>query len=84
MKEKHTNVTGEVLDGPRAGEMSEIISASNSDLNQNQKGMVLPFSPLSVAFDNMRYSVDMPAVNVLPWYILYLTQTQAIFFYQFS
>ncbi|KAF3332106.1 ABC transporter G family member 44 [Carex littledalei] len=61
LKEKHTNVTGEVLDGPRAGEMSEIISASNSDLNQNQKGMVLPFAPLSVAFDNMKYSVDMPA-----------------------
>ncbi|KAJ3709354.1 hypothetical protein LUZ61_013059 [Rhynchospora tenuis] len=69
LKEKHTNVTGEVLDGPQAGEMSEITSAarghgagsSDLDLNQNQRGMVLPFAPLSVTFDNIRYSVDMPA-----------------------
>nr|XP_029118586.1 ABC transporter G family member 36-like isoform X11 [Elaeis guineensis] len=30
------------------------------DLNQNQKGMVLPFVPLSMTFDNIRYYVDMP------------------------
>lgn len=76
MKEKHTNVTGEVLDGPRAGEMSEIVSASggtaDSNLNQSQKGMVLPFAPLSVAFDNIRYSVDMPAVNILAFLLSYV------------
>ena len=27
--------------------------------------MVLPFQPLSVTFDEMRYSVDMPAVIFL-------------------
>ncbi|OAY78663.1 ABC transporter G family member 39 [Ananas comosus] len=28
--------------------------------DRRQKGMVLPFSPLSITFDNIRYSVDMP------------------------
>jgi hypothetical protein len=69
LKEKHINVTGEALQGQRDGEMSEIVPASkessNSELKQSQKGMVLPFAPLSVAFDNIRYSVDMPAVIVL-------------------
>ncbi|XP_042514692.1 ABC transporter G family member 39-like isoform X1 [Macadamia integrifolia] len=27
---------------------------------QRKKGMVLPFSPLSITFDNVKYSVDMP------------------------
>jgi hypothetical protein len=55
--------------------MSEIVpasrGASNSELNQSQKGMVLPFAPLSVAFDNIRYSVDMPAVIVLAFLLSY-------------
>ncbi|KAH7846555.1 hypothetical protein Vadar_015347 [Vaccinium darrowii] len=34
---------------------------SISDDNQNrQRGMVLPFEPLSIAFDGVKYSVDMP------------------------
>lgn len=32
------------------------------DSNQNRRGMVLPFAPLAVAFDDIRYSVDMPPV----------------------
>ncbi|XP_077211790.1 pleiotropic drug resistance protein TUR2-like isoform X2 [Tasmannia lanceolata] len=28
--------------------------------SDSRKGMVLPFSPLSIVFDNIRYSVDMP------------------------
>jgi hypothetical protein len=28
-----------------------------------QKGMVLPFLPLSLSFDDIRYSVDMPQVS---------------------
>ena len=27
-----------------------------------QRGMVLPFAPLSITFDDIRYSVDMPQV----------------------
>ncbi|KAJ3683390.1 hypothetical protein LUZ60_013617 [Juncus effusus] len=67
LKEKHTNITGEVLtrDERQTGESSEnraVARRNNSNANpDNKKGMVLPFSPLSVAFDDMKYSVDMPA-----------------------
>lgn len=30
-----------------------------------RKGMVLPFTPLSLAFDHVNYYVDMPAVSPL-------------------
>lgn len=37
---------------------------SNTENNEiNRKGMVLPFEPLSLAFDHMNYYVDMPAVS---------------------
>lgn len=38
----------------------------NSNIENNvikRKGMVLPFEPLSLAFDHMNYYVDMPAVS---------------------
>ena len=31
---------------------------------QTKKGMVLPFQPLSLAFDHVNYFVDMPAVSL--------------------
>ncbi|CAL9063878.1 ABC transporter G family member 36-like isoform X2 [Musa acuminata AAA Group] len=40
-------------DGTSSGSM-------NVAIDQNKKGMVLPFTPLSITFDNIRYSVDMP------------------------
>ena len=37
---------------------------SNTENNVvDRKGMVLPFEPLSLAFDHMNYYVDMPAVS---------------------
>ncbi|CAK7353518.1 unnamed protein product [Dovyalis caffra] len=33
---------------------------SFGDASQNKRGMVLPFQPLSITFDEIRYSVDMP------------------------
>lgn len=33
--------------------------------NSNRKGMVLPFQPLSLAFDHVNYYVDMPAVSLI-------------------
>lgn len=34
------------------------------EVNENQKrGMILPFEPHSLTFDDVRYSVDMPAVG---------------------
>lgn len=39
-----------------------IVSAEN---NQAKRGMVLPFQPLSLAFNHVNYYVDMPAVSNL-------------------
>lgn len=39
---------------------SEIVGASD---NGPRKGMVLPFQPLSLAFNHVNYYVDMPAVS---------------------
>lgn len=39
---------------------------SNSATTANtisKRGMVLPFTPLSIAFDHVNYFVDMPAVS---------------------
>jgi hypothetical protein len=33
------------------------------DSASTKKGMILPFVPLSVTFDNIKYSVDMPQVK---------------------
>ncbi|KAG9452653.1 hypothetical protein H6P81_005557 [Aristolochia fimbriata] len=35
-------------------------NGDQSDANKSKKGMVLPFAPLSITFDNVLYSVDMP------------------------
>ncbi|XP_062204828.1 ABC transporter G family member 36 [Phragmites australis] len=70
LKEKHANMNGEVLDGNRlasgsahrsTGINAESDSATMEDNSAlTQKGMILPFVPLSLTFDNIRYSVDMP------------------------
>ncbi|KAJ1284251.1 hypothetical protein BS78_03G190900 [Paspalum vaginatum] len=70
LNEKHANMKGEVLDG------NHLVSASShrstginpetdsaiveDDSALTKKGMILPFVPLSLTFDNIRYSVDMP------------------------
>ncbi|KAG8087193.1 hypothetical protein GUJ93_ZPchr0010g8360 [Zizania palustris] len=66
LKEKHTNITGEMLDEPRSSASSGQTSstrrnAASGEEGENRRGMVLPFAPLAVAFNNIRYSVDMPA-----------------------
>jgi hypothetical protein len=64
LKEKHANLNGEVLDNdhlesPSTCGPTEIVEADSSP---TRRGMVLPFLPLSLVFDNIRYSVDMPPV----------------------
>ncbi|CAD6230895.1 unnamed protein product [Miscanthus lutarioriparius] len=70
LQEKHANINGEVLDG------NHLVSASNhrstgvntvadsaimeDDSSSTKKGIILPFDPLSLTFDNIKYSVDMP------------------------
>lgn len=46
------------------GRTSSIVSAAN---NQSKTGMVLPFQPLSLAFNHVNYYVDMPAVSHFLW-----------------
>ena len=64
LKEKHANLNGEVLDNdhlesPSTHGTTEIVQ---EDCSPTRRGMVLPFLPLSLAFDSIRYSVDMPSV----------------------
>ncbi|XP_058112161.1 ABC transporter G family member 39-like isoform X2 [Magnolia sinica] len=70
LKEKHANRTGEVeeveLSTRRTsssaciGNEIRMTEATDCASKSNKKGMVLPFAPLSITFDNVRYSVDMP------------------------
>ncbi|KAK1279749.1 putative pleiotropic drug resistance protein 7 [Acorus gramineus] len=58
LKEKHMNRTGEFIE---MSSMKSEPSRATSDANRNKKGMVLPFTPYSITFDDIRYSVDMPS-----------------------
>lgn len=40
---------------------SRVGSITEADLNK-RRGMILPFEPLSITFDDIRYAVDMPQV----------------------
>ncbi|KAK1608012.1 hypothetical protein QYE76_031685 [Lolium multiflorum] len=67
LKEKHASITGEIPDESRSSTSagntnnSRRNSGSGAASGDGRRGMVLPFAPLAVAFNNMRYSVDMPA-----------------------
>lgn len=43
---------------------------SSSAVDGSRKGMVLPFTPLSLAFDHVNYYVDMPSVSPFASYIM--------------
>ncbi|KAK1265609.1 Pleiotropic drug resistance protein 3 [Acorus gramineus] len=69
MKEKHMNRTGEMIElsnqrssrGNRGRTTSRSMRTEGTgNGNKNERGMVLPFTPLSITFDDIRYSVDMP------------------------
>lgn len=76
LKEKHANLTGKSLAGHKEknsrtqelelSHISERNSAiSGVDSSGSRKGLVLPFTPLSLTFNDTKYSVDMPEVNFL-------------------
>lgn len=46
------------------GNLSRVDSISRENPNR-KKGMILPFEPLSITFDDIHYSVDMPQVQPL-------------------
>ncbi|KAL6645161.1 hypothetical protein ACP70R_016769 [Stipagrostis hirtigluma subsp. patula] len=69
LKKKHADVKGEVLGGNRLASDSTSGPTGNTKTysaivedgpKPTQKGVVLPFVPFSLIFDNIRYSVDMP------------------------
>ncbi|EAY74922.1 hypothetical protein OsI_02816 [Oryza sativa Indica Group] len=71
LKDKHANLTGEVVEGQKDTksrkqelELSHIADQNSginsADSSASRKGMVLPFAPLSISFNDVRYSVDMP------------------------
>ncbi|EMS60397.1 Pleiotropic drug resistance protein 4 [Triticum urartu] len=74
LKIKQANLTGEVLEASSRGRVNNSTIASrdtedgsndestsnHATVNSGKKGMVLPFVPLSITFDDIKYSVDMP------------------------
>ncbi|KAL5539495.1 hypothetical protein UlMin_043227, partial [Ulmus minor] len=67
LAEKNANRTGELIELSSTGrnsvgvERGNEIQRSSTKGNFNRKhGMVLPFKPLSITFDEIRYAVDMP------------------------
>jgi hypothetical protein len=74
LKEKHANMKGEVLDGNHLLSASsrhhstQVNADTDSTIMKDdyvptKKGMILPFAPLSLTFDDIKYSVDMPQVK---------------------
>ncbi|KAG8051399.1 hypothetical protein GUJ93_ZPchr0001g31074 [Zizania palustris] len=69
LKEKQANMSGEVSSGDdRVSSGSARRTTGNGTTGNDgrvansteERGMVLPFTPLSLTFDDVRYSVDMP------------------------
>ncbi|KAF3332890.1 pleiotropic drug resistance protein 3-like isoform X3 [Carex littledalei] len=82
LKEKHANLTGEILEGSYRGKRlsslhrssrhgssmrnnSTSAKSAHEIIGSDKKGMVLPFTPLSLTFDEIKYSVDMPRLFLL-------------------
>ncbi|KAL6013291.1 hypothetical protein ACLOJK_003783 [Asimina triloba] len=78
LMEKHANRSGEIkgieLSSRGKGSTSHSKFAGGSsqsipiepanEVNKNKKGMVLPFASLSLTFDNVTYSVDVPQMFI--------------------
>jgi hypothetical protein len=74
LKEKYANLNGNVVaEGNLPLGSSHLatvgITSSGSATVENhsgtmQRGMVLPFAPLSLTFNNIKYFVDMPQVSI--------------------
>ncbi|CAN6243538.1 unnamed protein product [Urochloa humidicola] len=63
LREKHVNRTGENIELLQLGTDSQISPngrGGSVGADTRKRGMVLPFTPLSITFDNIKYSVDMP------------------------
>jgi hypothetical protein len=79
LMEKHANVNDEVQDGNQMASARSIGTSNETELEtvgdgsaQTKKGMILPFVPLSLTFDNITYSVDMPQVRQKMFFKLFM------------
>lgn len=65
LEEKTANVTGQAIElssrGRRSSSSGRVVEIQEVANENRSKGMVLPFQPLAITFDDIRYSVDMPA-----------------------
>lgn len=57
---------------------SRVVSMSNIETNR-KRGMVLQFQPLSLAFDDIRYSIKMPQVSTSYWLSVSPSQVTLLF-----
>ncbi|RYR75236.1 hypothetical protein Ahy_A02g009904 [Arachis hypogaea] len=57
---KTSNGIAQEVQLPRIESSTRVSTSSNSSNNGKKKGMVLPFEPHSITFDQIVYSVDMP------------------------
>ncbi|XP_052166850.1 ABC transporter G family member 47 [Oryza glaberrima] len=70
---KQANITGQVLEAPSGEQATDntrcTVDVNNDEATSNHmignsssgiKGMVLPFVPLSITFEDIKYSIDMP------------------------
>ncbi|KAI0515912.1 hypothetical protein KFK09_008582 [Dendrobium nobile] len=61
LREKHANRTGASIELPSKAQLLPPSTGEERISKENEKrGIMLPFAPLSITFDNIRYSVDMP------------------------
>ncbi|KAJ8644662.1 hypothetical protein MRB53_006410 [Persea americana] len=68
LKENQSDRTGEIdglgtiasTDGNRNRTGNSSRAAQTNNAKDKKKGLVLPFAPLCITFDNIKYSVDMP------------------------
>lgn len=59
---KH-DITIWIMTGIDMAVMNTPDKSKSSTAEPTKRGMVLPFQPLSLAFDHVNYYVDMPAVS---------------------
>ena len=59
------NQSGRASTGQRSDSDVEDVEAV-AETQNTRRGMILPFRPLSISFDDISYFVDMPPVSLVP------------------
>lgn len=75
LREKQANLTGQVLEEhtdnkarrqEQSHQADQNYVTSHADSSPIRKAMLLPFTQLSLTFNNIKYSIDMPEVIIFP------------------